>query len=158
MRYHDFLSVRLLPALAVGVGAIVALAVSAMSSEAAPTPDRAPVPAAPAQESTTPTIRLEAVPDAAGISFVHQFGAGGDHIVESGGSGAAWIDYDVDGDVDVLMVNGLSRRDGNLDDGRGHALFRNLGGAFAPAPAHSGVADRVWGAGVAVAGSLCCVP
>ncbi|MCH7823431.1 MAG: CRTAC1 family protein [Acidobacteria bacterium] len=143
--------VRLPPALAVVVGAVAVLAVSAMSSESAPTPDRSRVPAPPAQGSTTPTIRLEAVPDAAGISFVHQFGAGGDHIVESGGSGAAWIDYDVDGDVDVLMVNGLSRRDGNPDDGRGHALFRNLGGVLAPAPAHSGVADRVWGAGVAVA-------
>lgn len=92
-------------ALAVVVGAAAVLTVSSMSGEAAPAPGRALVAATPPQEPTTPTIRLEAVPGAAGISFVHQFGAGGDHIVESGGSGAAWIDYDVDGDVDVLVTN-----------------------------------------------------
>ena len=44
----------------------------------------------------------------AGISFSHEFGGGvGDFVSESGGSGGAWLDYDVDGRLDVFLVNGL---------------------------------------------------
>jgi len=94
---------------------------------------------------------MVAVEDRAGISFLHQFGEGGVHIAESPGSGGAWIDYDVDGDIDLALVNGLPARDSDPSAGRGHALFRNSDGRFTRAPGHNGIEDRVWGEGAAVA-------
>jgi hypothetical protein len=86
-----------------------------------------------------------------GIDFMHQLGDGsGDYVSESGGSGGAWLDYDVDGRLDVVLVNGLSAwRDPS--SGSGHALFRNYGERFGQAPAAAGVRDRVWGSGATVA-------
>ncbi len=97
-------------------------------------------------------IRLVVAPDAAGISFIPQHGDGtANYITEQGGTGAAWIDYDVDGDIDAFLVNGLPEWGGDPAGGNGHSLFRNHDGQFLEAPGHTGIGDRIWGAGVAVA-------
>ncbi|WP_435018281.1 CRTAC1 family protein [Tundrisphaera sp. TA3] len=77
-----------------------------------------------------------------------------DHILESVGTGAAFIDYDEDGRLDLFLVNGWS-----LDEdpsrvrvkGR-NALYRNLGGGrFEEVAEKAGVAGDTWGCGVCAA-------
>ncbi len=72
------------------------------------------------------------------------------HILESGGSGLALLDYDRDGDLDLYLVNGW-RLDGNEVVERGlSVLYANRGdGRFEEVEA-SGAEDDGWGTGVAV--------
>ncbi|MEC7900775.1 MAG: hypothetical protein VX385_03000, partial [Acidobacteriota bacterium] len=75
----------------------------------------------------------------AGISFSHEFGGGvGDFVSESGGSGGAWLDYDVDGRLDVFLVNGLPTW-GDYSKGSGHTFMRSLGDLFSKAPEAAGL-------------------
>ena len=67
-------------------------------------------------------------------------------ILESTGSGAAFFDYDGDGDLDLYVVDGSTYA--NFGTGTGNVLYRNDDGAFVPIAA--GVEDRGWGMGVAV--------
>ena len=67
-------------------------------------------------------------------------------ILESTGSGAAFFDYDGDGDLDLYVVDGSTYA--TYGAGPGNVLYRNDGGVFAPVTA--GVEDRGWGMGVAV--------
>ncbi len=73
-------------------------------------------------------------------------------ILDTLGTGACWLDYDGDGDLDLFLANG-SRLD--LKPGVGSppldALFRNDGGRFTEVAAQAGVADARWGVGCAVA-------
>ena len=74
---------------------------------------------------------------------------GGPHkrfILESTGSGAAFFDYDDDGDLDLYVVNGSTYA--NYNAGPGNVFYRNDGGVFTAIAA--GVEDRGWGSGVAV--------
>ena len=73
------------------------------------------------------------------------------HILESGGSGCALLDYDGDGDLDLYVVNAW-RLEGARVAERGHAvLYRNRGdGTFEDVTAAAGVGDDGWGNGVAV--------
>ena len=67
-------------------------------------------------------------------------------ILESTGSGAAFFDYDGDGDLDLYVVDGSTYA--NFGTGSSNVLYRNDGGAFVAVVA--GVEDRGWGMGVAV--------
>ena len=80
-------------------------------------------------------------------------------IPEANGSGAAWLDYDNDGLMDLLIVNG-----GSMDQLRrtiaGHRLtpvpggvylFRNLGGRFEDVTEKAGLTNPYWGTGANVA-------
>ena len=74
---------------------------------------------------------------------------GGPHkrfILESIGSGAAFFDYDGDGDLDLYVVDGSTYA--NYGAGPGNVLYRNDSGAFVAVVA--GVEDLGWGMGVAV--------
>jgi hypothetical protein len=74
------------------------------------------------------------------------------HILESGGSGLALFDYDLDGDLDIYLVNGW-RLDGReiVERGR-NILYANRGnGRFEDVSESSGTDDNGWGTGVAVA-------
>ena len=75
------------------------------------------------------------------------------HLLESAGQGCAFVDYDNDGRLDILLVNGW-RLDGNpvkrniLEKGK-LALYRNFGdGKFENVADKAGVADDSWGNGV----------
>lgn len=75
--------------------------------------------------------------------------SGGPHkrfILESTGSGAAFFDWDQDGDLDLYVVNGSTYA--NYGMGPGNVLYRNDGGAFVARVA--GVEDSSWSMGVAV--------
>jgi len=92
----------------------------------------------------------------AGIEFRHENGARGDRMLpETMGGGVAWLDFDKDGDQDLLFVNSdswpFSRE---ADEPRPQALYlyRNDGtGRFTNASAEAGLdGDAFYGQGVAI--------
>jgi hypothetical protein len=92
-------------------------------------------------------VQFVDVTEKAGVDFVHQSGASADkYMVETFGSGVAWIDYDNDGFADLYFVNGAP--------GAGNVLYRNQGdGTFRDVTAQAGVAantTRAYKTGVAV--------
>ena len=63
-------------------------------------------PDTPGSDQTGPTL-FEERATATGLDFVHRNGAGGAHYLpEIMGAGAALVDYDADGDLDVFLVQG----------------------------------------------------
>ncbi|HJO05424.1 MAG TPA: CRTAC1 family protein, partial [Acidobacteriota bacterium] len=99
-----------------------------------------------------------------GLDLVQSFGSlDKSYITESTGSGAALVDFDVDGTLDVVLVNALSESKGDLVQvaqpgthpalaagrrGEGHRLYRGDGRTFHEAPASAGVREAAWGTGV----------
>jgi len=76
-----------------------------------------------------------------------------DHLLDSAGSGAAFLDYDGDGRLDIYLVNGW-RLDGSKVVERGrNALYRQRAdGSFVDVTEEAGVGgEGQWAAGVAVA-------
>ncbi len=72
------------------------------------------------------------------------------YLTETIGTGAAWLDYDGDGHLDLFLVNGSDhgRRPG---EGEPNRLFRGDGkGGFKETTKRAGVGDRGWGYGVTV--------
>ena len=67
------------------------------------------------------------------------------HLIRMNGSGAAWLDYDRDGDWDIYLVNGQGGE--NVTN----ALFENMGdGTFLPRTSECGVLDVGEGMAVSV--------
>ncbi len=92
------------------------------------------------------------VTQAAGISFLHNSGAfGSKYLPETLGPGCAFLDYDNDGWLDLLLINGK--------DWPGHyrrrstmKLFRNnRNGTFTDVTSEAGLDVELYGIGVAVA-------
>ncbi len=72
-----------------------------------------------------------------------------DHLLDSAGAGAAWLDYDRDGHPDLYLVNGWKLSGDQVLEKGSNALFRNRGdGTFENVTERAGVADRErWGSG-----------
>ncbi len=90
---------------------------------------------------------------AAGIDFRHQRGASDKkHLVETVGSGCALFDYDNDGWLDILLINGGLTPDTSAAGPVRHALYRNLAnGRFQEVTAQAGLeGNGSYGMGVAV--------
>jgi hypothetical protein len=88
-------------------------------------------------------VRFVDVTGPAGITFRHQNAASPEkYLIETMGSGCAWIDYDRDGLLDLYLVNSAGRS----------TLYRNQGdGTFTDVTSKAGVgADGLFGMGVAV--------
>jgi hypothetical protein len=72
-----------------------------------------------------------------------------DHILESGGSGVALLDYDGDGKLDVYLVTAEELTDKRERVPHRNALYRNLGGLkFEDVSKKAGVDAAAWGNGV----------
>ena len=68
----------------------------------------AAVAAASLAAQTRAPLQLADVTRQAGITFVHHNGATGrKYLPETMGSGSAFLDFDGDGDQDLLLVNGV---------------------------------------------------
>ena len=81
-----------------------------------------------------------------------QGGPGKQHIIEVMGGGAAFLDYDADGFLDVLLVRGSTIEQMRAGGDRMCALFRGDGrGRFEDVTAEAGLTALGWGQGVAVA-------
>ena len=110
-------------------------------------------PAAPAPADASP-FRFVDVAAEAGLDRVAWAGRPGkDHLLDSAGTGVAFLDSDRDGRLDVFVVNGW-RLDGSTIVERGrHALYHGeSGGRFRDVTDAAGVGgDGHWGAAVAVA-------
>jgi enediyne biosynthesis protein E4 len=98
-------------------------------------------------------IKLVDVAAAAGIDRLNQSGGPAmDYIVDANGNGAAFFDYDNDGDLDALLVNGSTRELLARGGTQMATLYRNDGsGRFADVTSDAGFDRRGWGAGVCVA-------
>ena len=101
--------------------------------------------ALPAQTKPAPP-RFADVTARAGLAFTHASGASADkYMMETFGSGVAWVDFDNDGFVDLYLVNGAP--------GAANALYRNNGdGTFTDVTQASGTAasnNRSYKTGVA---------
>jgi hypothetical protein len=106
---------------------------------------------------TQSAIRFQDVAAQSGIRARMRCGsAAKDWIPEANGSGAAWLDYDNDGRMDLLIVNGSEMEDlrriaaGQTPPPRDGSvyLYRNLGGGrFEDVTARAGLANPYWGTG-----------
>ncbi len=100
---------------------------------------------------TTSRIRFVEKSDAAGITIRTTNGdPARKYIIETLGSGAAMLDYDLDGDVDIYTANGSMLEP--IPEGQEPvaALYRNDGsGRFADIAESAGLAEHFWGFGVA---------
>lgn len=102
---------------------------------------------------TDPLPRFVDVAQEAGLTLLNISGTTRkDYIVEVSGNGAAFFDYDNDGDMDVLTVNGSTleriRQGGDLMA----ALYNNDGhGKFSNLTSRSQLNTKGWGKGVCVA-------
>ena len=113
-----------------------------------------PTPPPPAAPQTPGGFRFTDVSEAAGLTRVlHAGRPGKDHLLDSAGTGAGWIDFDRDGLLDIYAVNGW-KLDGSriVEKGR-NALYHNRGnGTFEDVTDKAGVAgEGHWGSGVTVA-------
>jgi len=72
-----------------------------------------------------------------------------EHLLESGGSGIALLDFDNDGRLDVYAVSAFELDDKRERIAHPSALYRNLGGLkFKNVAREAGVAAAAWGNGV----------
>jgi hypothetical protein len=98
-------------------------------------------------------IKLVDVAAKAGVTLLNICGdTSKDFIVDANGNGVAWLDYDNDGSLDLLIVNGSTREHMKQGGDPMVALYRNDGkGHFEDVTARSGLTRRGWGNGVCVA-------
>ena len=102
--------------------------------------------------SAVPDVRFVEITKDAGIDFRHVNAAKGEKLLpETMGSGAAFFDYDGDGDQDLFLVNSEAWPDSKIEPRPAHALYRNDGkGHFDDVSKEAGLDRTSFGMGVAV--------
>jgi hypothetical protein len=98
-------------------------------------------------------LKLVDVAAQAGVTLLNICGGPSkDYIIDEVGSGAAWFDYDNDGRLDLLIVNGSTRERTRTGGDPLAALYHNDGnGRFTDVTSRSGLTRRGWGMGVCIA-------
>ncbi len=110
------------------------------------------LPVSAAADSGDESIRFEAISEA-GLDYQNLFGGPEKlYLVESTGNGAAWLDYDNDGWLDLFVVNGSTfELQEKGEGGPGNRLYHNRkNGTFEDVTSGSGLEGGYWGSGVAV--------
>ena len=120
----------------------------------APSPNRSTQAAALSQSGTMAEVTFIDVTREAGLQFQHINGATGQfYYPETFGSGAAFTDYDCDGWVDIVLVNG-DYWPGHAPSGSSRptlALYHNdRNGSFSDVTAQAGLNVSLYGMGVSV--------
>jgi enediyne biosynthesis protein E4 len=89
----------------------------------------------------------------AGLTLMNVSGEGAnDYIIEANGNGAAFFDYDNDGDMDVLITNGSTLKHYKNGGDPVVALYENIGGGvFRNRTAEAHLDKKGWAFGVCVA-------
>jgi hypothetical protein len=103
---------------------------------------------------SAPSIRFEDVTSESGLRFLHYNGETNEkYMVETMGSGGGFLDYDMDGDLDVYLPNGAPLPGSAVAPVQPrNALFRNDGnGRFVDVTAAAGVGDPGYGMGMTAA-------
>jgi hypothetical protein len=129
------------------VTTLAALAAAADRKAPAPPPSKAQ-PTAPAATKKTGFVDITRE---AGIRFVHNTGAFGKKFLpETMGPGCAFIDYDNDGNPDILLING-SDFPGHKSKRTTLKLYHNNGnGTFSDATARAHLDVELYGMGAAI--------
>jgi hypothetical protein len=100
-----------------------------------------------------PAIRFTDITDQAGIDFVHINGAYGERLLpETMTGGGGFLDYDNDGDQDIILINATYWPDQAQQEKPTSRLYNNDGnGNFTDVTEATGMAINSYGMGVAVA-------
>jgi hypothetical protein len=141
-------------------GWIAPIALLALSGckEAEPAPvvpePKAPVAPKKVEQAVIPDVKFVDITGPSGLKFVHNNAAAGEKLLpETMGSGCAFLDYDGDGDQDIVLVNSEPWPE-QAKDGAPRptqALYRNDGkGNFEDATKEAGLDVSLFGMGVAV--------
>jgi hypothetical protein len=98
-------------------------------------------------------FRFTDVAKETGVTLLNISGAKSkSYLIDSTGNGAAFLDYDRDGNMDVLVVNGSSLSRFKSGGDQMVALYRNDGrGHFTDVTVQSGLTRRGWGMGTCIA-------
>lgn len=116
-----------------------------------------PLIAAASSAVPDPGFRLADVTARAGINFHHNSGAfGAKYLPETLGPGCAFLDYDRDGWLDILLVNGAgwpghSWTGHKRERSTLHLYRNNRDGTFTDVTERAGLAVEIYGMGAAVA-------
>ena len=95
---------------------------------------------------------LTDITGAAGIDFHHNSGAfGAKYLPETMGPGCAFFDYDNDGWLDILLVNGMDWPGHKSRHSTLKLYHNNRNGTFSDVTERAGLAVEMYGMGVAVA-------
>ena len=102
--------------------------------------------------ATAPEVSFTEISREAGIDFIHTNGAYGDRLLpETMGAGAGFIDYDNDGDQDIVLINASFWPDRPQAATPTSRLYENDGnGHFTDVTGAAGLAINSYGMGLAV--------
>jgi hypothetical protein len=133
---------------------VVVLPLGCTPAAPAPTISAAvsPVRVAPIKPAALPAVKFVEITDESGIKFAHHNGALGEKLLpETMGAGAAFLDYDRDGDQDLFLVNSCDWTERGKQPAPTQALYRNDGkGHFVDVTKEAGLDKTFYGQGVAV--------
>src|SRR5215468_3310741 len=102
-----------------------------------------------AQQATDDFPTFQDVASKVGLTLMNISGEGrNDYIIEANGNGAAFFDYDNDGDMDVLITNGSTLKHYARGGDPVVSLYENAGGVFIDRTEKARLNKKGWGSGV----------